>query len=84
MSILNCVQNEPFSIWMIAVVTVICGLVFGASILLTYCLCYQRASKPWRVLKAIKKRTSGMPKKGKMCVVVTDIEGYSGARARGA
>jgi hypothetical protein len=52
-------------------------------VLLTYCLCCRRVSKVQRQLRHFKQSLAGMPRTGKMSIVVTDIQGYSGARVKG-
>ena len=47
-------------------------------VLLTYCLCCRRVSKVQRQLRHFKQSLAGMPRSGKMSIVVTDIQGYSG------
>jgi hypothetical protein len=78
MSILTCVPRNPYPPGTIALLSVVNGLVAIAFVLVTYCFCCRRVSKPVRTFHAMRKRALGMPKSGRMSVVVTDIEGYSG------
>ena len=77
MTIVDCVPVDHMAYWKIVVIVVVTGLVGAALILLAYCFCCRRISKPVRALRAVRKRALGMPKSGPMTVVVTDIEGYS-------
>jgi len=78
MTILTCELKPRFGPQQVALLTVINGAFLIALVLVSYCFCCRRVSKPVRAIQAIRKRAVGMPKVGRMSVVVTDIEGYSG------
>jgi hypothetical protein len=79
MRILNCVPRESLNLLEIAAATVGAGTAGAVLLMLGYCFCCRRASKPVRAFHAMRKRAMGMPKAGRVSIVVTDIEGYSGA-----
>jgi hypothetical protein len=60
----------------VAALAMLCLLVMLASLFVSLCLA--RTGKVRRQLEWWKKHLSGMPQTGKMSIVVTDIEGYSG------
>lgn len=59
-----------------AALAVLILLIMLASLFLS--LCIARTGKVRRQLEWWRKHLSGMPQHGKMSIVVTDIEGYSG------
>jgi len=61
-----------------AALAMLCLLVMLASLFVSLCLA--RTGKVRRQLEWWRKHLSGMPQHGKMSIVVTDIEGYSGER----
>jgi hypothetical protein len=65
----------------VAALAMLCLLVMLASLFVSLCLA--RTGKVRRQLEWWKKHISGMPQTGKMSIVVTDIEGYSGKVAAG-
>lgn len=60
----------------LAALAVLCLLIMLASLFVSLCLA--RTGKVRRQLEWWRKHLSGMPQVGKMSIVVTDIEGYSG------
>lgn len=60
----------------LAALATLCVLVMLASLFVSLCLA--RTGKVRRQVEWWRKHLSGMPQVGKMSIVVTDIEGYSG------
>lgn len=84
MRIKQCVPaaQEPTLTKSEAIAVAICGAAFCLLMLMlvsvTGNLCIARTGKIRRQLNWWHKHLAGMPKSGKMSIVVTDIEGYSG------
>ncbi|KAI8469159.1 MAG: nucleotide cyclase [Monoraphidium minutum] len=83
MQVLTCRPTDGhIPLWQLLLAILFAGLVGAGLVMVAYFFCCRRVSKPVRAFNAIKKRALGMPRRGRMSVVVTDIEGYSDMMSR--